>query len=249
MARSALQQHFSLSRTTTRPTQPACSTPAGHTSAGEDSILLPWFGRLRYPDIGLPLFTLAIGLLDGFNPCSMWVLILMISLLAPLNNRRRMSAIAGTFVAVQGIAYFAFMAAWLNLFLAVGMSDALRWLLGLVAIALLSFVPGFRFYGWNGVVAPRGTWPPIVQKFNRVMNEVLATPELRKLYFDLGEEPAGFVTVPVMVTRSTASAGAQARRASKPQAQKPRSPSNSSPGRSSSQSNWSRANSLWPQAP
>lgn len=37
-----------------RPTQPACSTPADHTSAGEDSILLPWFGRLSYPDIGPP---------------------------------------------------------------------------------------------------------------------------------------------------------------------------------------------------
>ncbi len=54
-----------------------------------------------------------------------------------------------------------------------------------------SGVPGFRFYGWNGVIAPRGTWRPIVLKFNRVMNEVLATPELKKLYFDLGEEPAG----------------------------------------------------------
>ena len=54
-----------------------------------------------------------------------------------------------------------------------------------------SGVPGYRFYGWNGVIAPRGTWRPIILKFNRVMNEVLATPELRKLYADLGEEPAG----------------------------------------------------------
>lgn len=54
-----------------------------------------------------------------------------------------------------------------------------------------SGVPGFRFYGWNGVIAPRGTWPPIILKFNRAMNEVLASPELRKLYADLGEEPAG----------------------------------------------------------
>jgi len=53
-----------------------------------------------------------------------------------------------------------------------------------------SGVPGFRFYGWNGVVAPRNTWRPIVLKFNRVMNEVLGTPEVRKLYHDLGEEPA-----------------------------------------------------------
>jgi tripartite-type tricarboxylate transporter receptor subunit TctC len=53
-----------------------------------------------------------------------------------------------------------------------------------------SGVPRFRFYGWNGVIAPRGTPRPMIAVFNRVMNEVLATAEVRKLYFELGEEPA-----------------------------------------------------------
>jgi hypothetical protein len=77
------------------------------------------------------------GLLDGFNPCSMWVLLLMISLLAPLNDRRRMIAIAGTFVLIQGIAYFLFMSAWLNLFLFIGMSRASQ-----IAIAAIAIVAG-----------------------------------------------------------------------------------------------------------
>jgi tripartite-type tricarboxylate transporter receptor subunit TctC len=51
-------------------------------------------------------------------------------------------------------------------------------------------VPGFRYFGWNGVVAPRGTPKPIILKFNRVMNEALDTAELRKQFFGLGEEPA-----------------------------------------------------------
>ena len=51
-------------------------------------------------------------------------------------------------------------------------------------------MPGFRFYGWNGVVAPRGTPRPVILKFNRVMNEALNSPALRKQYFELGEEPA-----------------------------------------------------------
>ena len=53
-----------------------------------------------------------------------------------------------------------------------------------------SGVPGFRFYGWNGVIAPRGTPRAVVLKFNRVMNEALNSAELRKQYFELGEEPA-----------------------------------------------------------
>ena len=102
-----------------------------------ETFTVAFFGHSVSLDrVGLPLFTLAMGLLDGFNPCSMWVLLLMISLLAPLNNRRRMLAIAGTFVVVQGIAYFVFLAAWLNLFLLIGLSRASE--IAIAAIALLA---------------------------------------------------------------------------------------------------------------
>lgn len=90
--------------------------------------------RITLDDVGLPAFTIAMGLLDGLNPCSMWVLILMISLLATLNDRKRMLAIAGTFVLVEGIAYFVFMAAWLNLFLLIGMSRASQLVIAAIAI-------------------------------------------------------------------------------------------------------------------
>lgn len=94
-----------------------------------------WFGEISVSRLGLPLFTLAIGLLDGFNPCAMWVLLFLLSMLVHLKDRRRMALIAGTFVLVSGLVYYAFMAAWLNVFLAVGMSDALR--LGLAFTAIL----------------------------------------------------------------------------------------------------------------
>ena len=67
------------------------------------------------------------GLLDGFNPCAMWVLLLLLSLLVRLHDRKRMALVAGTFVLVSGTVYYAFMAAWLNIFLVVGMSKPLRW--------------------------------------------------------------------------------------------------------------------------
>jgi glutaredoxin len=110
------------------------SAPAADASDFEVTL----FGRtISLDDVGLPLFTVAMGLLDGLNPCSMWVLLLMISLLAPLNDRKRMVAIAGTFVLVEGIAYFAFMAAWLNLFLFIGLSRASE-----LVIAGLAIVAG-----------------------------------------------------------------------------------------------------------
>jgi tripartite-type tricarboxylate transporter receptor subunit TctC len=53
-----------------------------------------------------------------------------------------------------------------------------------------SGVPGFRLYGWNGVIAPQATPRAAISKFNRVMNEALASPEVRKRFLTLGEEPA-----------------------------------------------------------
>jgi len=93
-----------------------------------------WFGELRAQDLGLPLFTIAIGLLDGFNPCAMWVLLFLLSLLVNLQDRRKMALIAGTFVLVSGVIYFAFMAAWLNVFLLIGLSRGIQIALGGLAL-------------------------------------------------------------------------------------------------------------------
>jgi hypothetical protein len=79
------------------------------------------------------VFTVVIGLLDGFNPCVMWVLLFVLSLLVNLHDRVKMAVIGGTFVLVSGIVYFAFMAAWLNLFLLAGVSRVMEVLLGLIA--------------------------------------------------------------------------------------------------------------------
>lgn len=99
-------------------------------------------------EIGLPFFTIMMGLLDGFNPCSMWVLILMISLLSQMQNRRRMFAIAGTFVAIEGLVYFLFMSAWLNLFLWVGLSRISEIVIALIALtAGMINLKDFLFFG------------------------------------------------------------------------------------------------------
>jgi glutaredoxin len=94
------------------------------------------FGTLSVERLGLLTFTLALGLLDGFNPCAMWVLLFLLSLLVHLHDRRRMAVIAGTFVLVSGLVYYAFMAAWLNLFLVVGLTASLRILLGAGALLI-----------------------------------------------------------------------------------------------------------------
>ena len=98
------------------------------------SVGLPLVGLVDVEGLGLPLFTVVVGLVDGFNPCATWVLLFLLAMLVNLRSRSRMALIAGTFVVVSGVVYFAFMAAWLTFFMVIGVSRPLRILLAAVAL-------------------------------------------------------------------------------------------------------------------
>lgn len=102
----------------------------------EDAVDLPVFGLLRASKVGMPIFTIAIGLVDGFNPCAMWVLMFLLSLLVNLKSRSKMFLIAGLFVLISGLAYFAFMTAWLNIFMMVRYLRAVELTLGILALVI-----------------------------------------------------------------------------------------------------------------
>lgn len=136
-----------------------------------EGIQTRWFGELRVRDLGLPLFTIVIGLLDGFNPCSMWVLIFMLSLLAGLANRPKMLLIAGTFVAIEGIAYFAFMAAWLNLFLLIGLSRITELVLGSIAglAGVINIKDFLAFHRGISLGIPDAAKPGLYARMRRIV--------------------------------------------------------------------------------
>ena len=156
------------------PEPAPASAPAATTApaSAPENFAVTFLGyRVSLAQVGLPLFTVVMGLLDGFNPCSMWVLILMISLLAPLNNRPRMLAVAGTFVAVEGIVYFLFMAAWLNLFLFIGLSRISEIIIAVIALlaGALNLKDFWRF-GWGvSLSIPTAAKPDIYARMRRIL--------------------------------------------------------------------------------
>ncbi|MDP2007979.1 MAG: glutaredoxin [Rubrivivax sp.] len=141
------------------------------TAVQKQAVDHAFFGTLSAQRLGLPLFTLAMGLLDGFNPCAMWVLLFLLALLVRQNDRRRMALIAGTFVLVSGAVYYAFMAAWLNVFLAVGLSQPVRLLLAGVALLIGAFnVKDFFALGRGfSFSIPASAKPGLVARMRRVM--------------------------------------------------------------------------------
>lgn len=90
------------------------SIPAARTAS--ETIDIPFVGIVDTASLSLPALTLVLAGLDAFNPCAFFVLLFLLSMMAHQKNRSRMLTIGGIFVAVSGLMYFAFMAAWLNVF-------------------------------------------------------------------------------------------------------------------------------------
>lgn len=159
----------------TRACRVAVGAPADAADEGlaaDESVDLPWLGRVDPDRLGMPLFTLAIGLVDGFNPCAMWVLLLLLSILVNLADRWRILAIAGTFVAVSGAAYFAFMAAWLNVFEWIGMLRPVQVTLGLLAVGVgvVHVKDSFAFGRGPSLSIPDSAKPGIYARIRRIVN-------------------------------------------------------------------------------
>lgn len=99
-------------------------------------IKIPFFGEIDISELSLPVLAITIGALDGFNPCAMWILLFLITLLINARSRKRMLLIGSTFILASGVVYFFLLSAWLNLFLAISYIDITRKIIGIAALAM-----------------------------------------------------------------------------------------------------------------
>lgn len=99
----------------------------------EKIIKLPFLGNTDIHKLSLPILAILMGLLDGFNPCAMWTLLFLISLLLGMNNKKRMWTLGVAFIVASASVYFVFMSAWLNLILFLGLIIWVRLLISLLA--------------------------------------------------------------------------------------------------------------------
>jgi len=108
--------------------------PSGVVGPGpKDEITLPIVGKIKPSEYSLRSLAIVLGLVDGFNPCAMWVLAYLISLILTLRDRRRAWLLVVAFVSASGVLYFLFMSAWLNAFLLIGYFRPMTVVIGLVA--------------------------------------------------------------------------------------------------------------------
>jgi len=97
-------------------------------------IKIPVLGEINIMSLSLPLLTIVMGALDGFNPCAMWTLLFLISLLLGVKEIKRRWILGIVFIVASASVYFIFMSAWLNLILFLGFVAWIRLLMGFLAL-------------------------------------------------------------------------------------------------------------------
>lgn len=141
---------------------------------------VPLIGSVDTKNLTLPVIAILIGLVDGFNPCAMWVLLFLISMLIGLKDKRRMLILGITFLTSSALIYLIFMLAWLNLASLLLSVNYVRLIIGFIALggALINIVSYFKHHNDNGcsVVSEkkRGKIFAWIKKFTSDKNLVLA---------------------------------------------------------------------------
>lgn len=67
---------------------------------------IPILGKIDAKKTSLTLVGIILGFIDGFNPCAMWILLLLINMTLTMKNKKKMIAIGLTFILTSGIIYF-----------------------------------------------------------------------------------------------------------------------------------------------
>ncbi|MBN2479122.1 MAG: thioredoxin family protein [Parachlamydiales bacterium] len=142
-----------------------------------DVITLPIFGKINLKKISLPILTIMLGAVDGFNPCAMWALLMLLSFLIGIQNRKKLFFLGALFIFVSALVYLMFMVAWLNFLLFFSYLSWLKILIGLIAIIGGGFYLKEFFKNKEGVC--KVTPGRIKQK---ISNKLFSLTENKKLY-------------------------------------------------------------------
>jgi hypothetical protein len=124
----------------------AARVAADAAAAGGPGVVVPLLGTVSAETWSLPVLTVVLAGVDAFNPCAFFVLLFLLSLLVHAKSRARMLVVGGTFVLISGLAYFMFMAAWLNMFLLAGEMRIVTIAAGLLAVTIAAI--NVKDYFW-----------------------------------------------------------------------------------------------------
>ncbi len=151
------------------PSPEATATPA---PTEPQMINIPFIGPVNLNSQSLVISTLLIAAVDGFNPCSLWVLSILLSLTVHTGSRKKVLIIGLIFLTVTSFIYILFIA---GIFTALSVVSFLGWIQAAVALISLFFAAvNIKDYFWykeglSFTIADEKK-PGIYRNMRRVMN-------------------------------------------------------------------------------
>ena len=108
-------------------------TDSNKTDVEDDTIKLPFIGKVSKSKVSIPIVAIIFGSIDGFNPCAMWVLIFLVSMLITVKDKKKRIGLGLVFLIASGLVYMLFMGAWISV-LSLTQSSLILKLVGVIAI-------------------------------------------------------------------------------------------------------------------
>lgn len=71
-----------------------------------NDVKIPLLGKVNMKKVSIPLVATILGAVDGFNPCAMWILLLLINMCISIKDKKKMKVVGFTFVLSSGLVYF-----------------------------------------------------------------------------------------------------------------------------------------------
>ena len=137
-----------------------------------------WSGVMDY---SWPVMSFILGLVDGFNPCAMWTLFILIGFLFSVEDKRKQWLIGGVFIGSSGIIYMAALLTYLFGFKEITQmiaTNAMGWVfLAIGGIAILTGLISLLSFSQKSVDCEvRGIKSK--QKFSRKIQSILANENI-----------------------------------------------------------------------
>ena len=174
-----IRQEIATLRGTDRAMDPAHAGPEARGIAdrrNDNEIDIPLIGTIDLGVQPLVVTTLLIAFIDGLNPCSLWVLTLLLGLVIHSGSRGRIALVGITFLATTALVYGAFIA---GVFSVLSFILYLSWVQWLVAAFALTFgLVNIKDYFWfktgPSFTIADSQKPGIYQGMRKLLNPQLA---------------------------------------------------------------------------
>ena len=141
---------------------------------------VPFLGTVSLDDQSLLVSTVIIGFVDGVNPCSLWVISVLLTIVVRTASRRRVIAIGSTFLLVTAGMYALYMAGIYSALTVVGF---LGWIQVVVAVAagifgVVSVKDYFAFKKGLSFTIPDSAKPGIYKRVREAAGHEKLVPAL-----------------------------------------------------------------------